>query len=306
LTNPKARSSRAIALGAALACSATWPGLAGAADAAELFYERALIGAAGARCNLFDSSVAAGLAASTRQARGAALRAGTEPDALEAAEARARARGSSIPCGSPDLAVAAERVRAAFSGYARVGAMDFPGGDRTWRAVRSAPSRVGASWRLSQAAAAPKGAVVFGIAAGEDRAESLTAVAGWPGALAASSARLVMRDPAKAGAPYLDRRARGLAAKAPPRSAARVFLASARAGAPLQLLPSGAGAGAAFRFPAAAAQALQALDPREAVLLELVYPTLQGERVESVPIEVGDFAAAVAFLSARTPGLAAR
>jgi hypothetical protein len=79
----------------------------------------------------------------------------------------------------------------------------------------------------------------------------------------------------------------------------RAFLASARALAAPGLLPAGASTGAAFRFSAAAGAALQQLDPREAMVLELVYPTRDGERVEAIPVEVGDFAAGVAFLSAR-------
>ena len=51
--------------------------------------------------------------------------------------------------------------------------------------------------------------------------------------------------------------------------------------------------------PEAAARALEGLDPREAVTLELVYPTRDGERVESTLLEVGDFAAARAFLAAQ-------
>ena len=51
-----------------------------------------------------------------------------------------------------------------------------------------------------------------------------------------------------------------------------------------------------FAFPAAAAQALEALDPREVVAVEFVYPDRPSERAL---FEVGDFAAGRAFLSAR-------
>ena len=61
-----------------------WPQGARAGGASDLFYERSLMSAAGARCKLFDSGTAAALAASGRQARGAALRAGADPDALDA------------------------------------------------------------------------------------------------------------------------------------------------------------------------------------------------------------------------------
>jgi hypothetical protein len=51
-------------------------------------------------------------------------------------------------------------------------------------------------------------------------------------------------------------------------------------------------------FPAAAANALAALDPREAATVEFLFPSGQGERVEAASIEVGDFAAGRAFLAA--------
>ena len=72
-----------------------------------------------------------------------------------------------------------------------------------------------------------------------------------------------------------------------------------RGTAPVGLLPAGAVVGAAFRFPDSAARALEGLDPREAVVLELVFPTRTGERVDSTLLEVGDFAAGRAFLAAQ-------
>ena len=59
------------------------------------------------------------------------------------------------------------------------------------------------------------------------------------------------------------------------------------------LLPKGSEDGWAFRFPAAAAQALADLDPREAIAVEFLFP---GERVRTAYVEVGDFAAGRAFL----------
>lgn len=286
---------RAAALALLLAASTAAPSLA--AGATELFYERSLMSAAGARCKLFEPSIAAALVASGRQARGAALRGGIDPAALDAAEARARNRAAAASCGSPDLAVAAERVRKGFAGYSRVEIMSFPGDLATWRADRGNAGGAG-EWRLLQTAHAPDGPLAFGIA-GPSGGESLTAVAGWPGALAASGARLVVRDTAKTARPYLDPRRRDLASRTPPRPVTRSFLASARIPAGARLLPRGASVGAAFRFPAAAADALDDLDPREAMVLELVYPTRSGERVEQVPLEVGDFAAGRAFLMAR-------
>jgi hypothetical protein len=51
----------------------------------------------------------------------------------------------------------------------------------------------------------------------------------------------------------------------------------------------------AFRFPAAAADALAGLDPREAVAVEFLFAGDGGESVRTAYAEVGDFAAARAF-----------
>src|SRR5690606_5267831 len=102
-------------LSAALAAA---PGLA-YAQPVDLFYERAVMAAAHERCGLFAPEVATALAAATAQARGAALRGGASRDDLRAVKARAHAMASRTDCASPDLEVAAGRVRGAFSGFAR-------------------------------------------------------------------------------------------------------------------------------------------------------------------------------------------
>jgi hypothetical protein len=61
------------------------------------------------------------------------------------------------------------------------------------------------------------------------------------------------------------------------------------------LKDTGASGGWAFRFPAAAADALAGLDPREAVAVEFLFTGEDGESVRTAYVEVGDFAAARAF-----------
>jgi hypothetical protein len=81
-----------------------------------------------------------------------------------------------------------------------------------------------------------------------------------------------------------------------------VYLAEARF-APDPLLVDESLKGAiAYRFPAAAAKALAGLDPREAVEVEFVFSgssrTGGRDTVRRAYVEVGDFAAGRAFLSA--------
>ena len=91
-------------------------GPAGAA-ASEQFYERAVMVAADAQCRLFTPELGSSLAAAEAQARGAALRGGASDTSLDEMEQRARGRVMAAGCGSPDIAVAATRVRQAFAGY---------------------------------------------------------------------------------------------------------------------------------------------------------------------------------------------
>jgi hypothetical protein len=299
--NP-ARASKAVRL-AVLA--ALVPAIAAAAPApaglqpgpGQLFYERTLISAAGARCRLFAPEVAAALSASTLQARNAAMRSGADRASLAAVDKRARDKAATTACNSPDLALVGERVKSGFAGYAKLTSMSFPGDLASWKADRGGTSRNPPPWRLSQSARAPQGPVTFGLVS-DVSGEALIAVAGWPGALAASGARIVVRDLAKSPMPYIDKRRNDLAGRTAPRSVTTAYLASGRSPAPAALLPAGALSGAAFRFSPAVVRALEGLDPREALVLELVYPTRDGERLEAVALEVGDFAAGRAFLMA--------
>lgn len=247
---------------------------------------------AGARCRLFTPPVAAALSAARIQARGAALRGGASEAQVDAAEDGARAKAEAAACNSPDLALAAARVRAGFKGYAQLQRMSFPGTVGAWAADRTPGPR----WRLGEDA---PGGVRFGLIEGADGREGLAAF--WPGTTArgASALRLVLRDASRARSPYLDLRRRGLAGRLPPRALTTSLLAGWREAAPESVGVPHTRGGTLFRFPAGAAEALAGLDPREAVALELVFPTSAGERTATTLMEVGDFAAGRAFLAAR-------
>ena len=79
------------------------------------------------------------------------------------------------------------------------------------------------------------------------------------------------------------------------RSASRVFNAEALSPAGSDLRAPGQASAWAFRFPAAAAQALANLDPREAVAVEFVFAGNGPDQVRTAYVEVGDFAAGQAF-----------
>lgn len=282
-------------MGLSLAAAIAAPGLAHA-QPADLFYERTVMNAADARCNLFTPELGAALAASAAQARGAALRAGIPPQTLRAIEASARSKAAQAGCASPDIALAAGRVKTAFSGYAKITRLTYPGDIAPWRADRAGGRT--SSWRLSQDTSFGPDQLSFGLA-GRDGPGALVAVARFADGAQPYAARLLLRDGTRSSQPYLDRWGAGstarlpLARRLPPGSALKAYQASARSPAGQDLLPRDAKSGWAFRFPDAAAIELGRLDPREAVAVEFLFP---GDIVRRAYVEVGDFAAGRAFL----------
>lgn len=278
-----------------LAAAAAAPGIAHA-QPADLFYERAVMAAADERCGLFTPEVGAALAAGAAQARGAALRAGTAPDVLLRTRREAKAKAAAIDCRSPDLAVAAGRVRAAFSGFSRITRLTYAGDVAGWAADRTVNRT--ARWQLSQEVSFGADRMAFGLV-GLEGPGALIAVARFADGEEPYAARLVLRDQARDAHPYLARFSRGstaglpLAQRLPPPGAQKTYAAAARAPAGPDLLPRNAASGWAFRFPDAAAADLAALDPRESVAVDFLFP---GDVVRRAYVEVGDFAAGCAFL----------
>ncbi len=268
------------------------PGMAVAQRPTDLFVERTATIVAGYRCGLFTTQVAAALAASAQQARGAALRAGSDQKTLKALENDARYRAARLDCKSPQVLNAAARVREAFAGYERITRMIYPGDVANWRADRGTGKA--ARWRLAQEVRFGADRMTFGLA-GWEGANGLVAVSTFSDGRTPYAARLILRDGAKTLGPYLvvTGGASRLSRKLPPRAATRGYLAEARSGAGADLLPKDIKVGWAFRFPASAAQALAELDPREAIAVEFLF---SGERVRTAYVEVGDFAAGRAFL----------
>jgi len=289
------RGGMAQAWAAALALTAASPALG--QSAADLFYQRAVMSAADAACHLFAPDVAASLAASLAQAHGAALRSGLDGASLDAVAARASGAVRAAGCASPAIAAAAQEVRGAFAGYAHLDRMDFPGELGSWTAERPAADGA-AHWRVVQRDRFGWDVLQFGLAGhGDER--PLMGVASFADGAQPYGARLVLRDTSVTSGPFLDPREADISGRIPidgrlpPRSATRVFNAEAMSPAGGDL--AGADGGWAFRFPAAAAEALAGLDPREAVAVEFLFPGDDGDGVRTAYVEVGDFAAARAF-----------
>ncbi|WP_439475995.1 hypothetical protein [Brevundimonas sp.] len=271
---------------AALAAAAVLglPNIA-SAEAADTYYERAFVVAADARCNLFAPQIGAALHAATAQARGAALRSGAGEAELAAAAARARARAGAVSCADPQLATVRARVDGAFAGWLRTPRMVFPGARRSWIANRV--SSTDANWRLQQMSVVGASPVAFGYA-GKGDAPGLTAVVSFVGRSRPYAARIVLRDPVRVPRPWLA--GDGLA----PVSAQASLWATGVSPADQTLLAEGRRAGEAWRFPAAAAAALERLDPRETFAIEFHF---RDGSVATAKFEAGDFTAGRAFLA---------
>ena len=257
-----------------------------AGDLLGVVYERTLMREAGTRCKLFDPRLQTALAAGALQARTAALRAGAADSSVESLEAKAHARAAAVPCGSPDLRIAAQRVRAAFMGWSRQATLALPGARGGWRARRW-PDRPGAFWALESSGAVGGRRFTMGlrVAGRSDGPSEFVVEVADPRAGGAWTARLVTRDPARAPQPYL------APGGQPPPEAERAVTAAGK-------LALDGGTAWRFRFPPAAADALSALDPRENARLELVYAGPTGDRVVSALVEAGDFAVGRAFVNA--------
>lgn len=300
----KSRRSRILRLVTAAGLIAVPATPALAQSAAQLFYERTVMTAADSRCRLFDRPTASALQAGASQARGAALRAGSTSRELRDIQRRAQSKAAGVACTSPDLTLAAGRVRTGFAGYARLQKMSYPGDTAAWEADRAVSARMN-MWGLSQTVRFGYDRMTFGIAAGPTQAPALTAMATFADGAAPYAARLVLRDTQRVGEAYLDKRdadAKGripLASRLPPGGATTAFSAEARDAAPRDLLPADLKSGWSFRFPLAASEALAQLDPREAAAVEFLFANRSGgDTVRRAYLEVGDFAAGRAFLRA--------
>lgn len=277
--NASAAKAALIAAAVLATPAAAWAG------PGDLYYERAFVVAADARCGLFEPPIESALTVAAAQARGAALRAGAVEADLRAVAERARVRAAAVPCRDPQLAVVRARVDRAFSGWARTPRMTFPGKRLPWVADRAAWSRPG--WRLKQVSRTGAAPVTFGYA-GADETSALTAVVSFVGKSRPYAARLVFRDEARAPRAWVT--GDGL----PPAASRASVWATGVEAADSALLEEGRRLGEAWRFPASAADRLARLDPREAFLVEFHF---RDGSIARARFEAGDFAAGRAFMA---------
>ncbi|MBL8530634.1 MAG: hypothetical protein JNK94_02775 [Hyphomonadaceae bacterium] len=248
------------------------------------FVERQALLEIDGRCHLLEAGPRTALQAGAAQARGALLRAGWTLTRMNDLESAVRAAARERSCDDARTRAAAAEARGAYADWATASVMDFPGLRRSWTARRT----VGANgWRLSQTIDAPL-AAVFGVREFSGPQQLALIVPGEH----AGGVQISLRDSARASAASLDLTARmayGLEAGAPALGApARSFPATRRVERLMGRVQT------VYIFPNEAFSALLQLDPRESVVLRMAGPAPR-----TLYVEVGDVAAARAFLTLR-------
>ncbi|ANP44903.1 hypothetical protein [Candidatus Viadribacter manganicus] len=272
----------ALVSGTASVASATEP------NARTAFVERRGLLEADAQCRLFTPEIRSALGVGLAQARGALLRSGwTSANVRELEDAAvSAARGRS--CGDQRTATAAADARRAFSSWINVGAMDFPGWGRSWRARRAVDT---SGWRLSQVIDAPLVAN-FGVRQRGELQRLTLAIPVARNETGPASAQLILRDSARVAVREValtQRISQGLEAGLPAPGTS-LTIPSTRTTERVDNQQF-----VVFTFPDTAFRDLVTLDPRETVEIRLQ----SGRSSQRLLVEVGDVAAARAFLTIR-------
>jgi hypothetical protein len=258
------------------------------ADARTAFVERRGLLEADAQCSLFTPTIRSALSVGVAQARGSLLRAGWSSARLRELEAAAIDAARRRACNDARTATAASDARRAFSSWINVASMEFPGWDRIWRASRVIDD---SGWRLSQFIDGPV-AATFGVRQRGDVQRLTLTLPLARGQEAPANAQLILRDASRAAVREVTlpaRMSQGLEAGLPS-PAATANIPSVRT-----IERSNGQQFAVFTFPDTAFRDVVTLDPRETVEIRLE----SGRTTQRLLVEVGDVAAARAFLTIR-------
>jgi hypothetical protein len=256
-------------------------------NAREAFVERRGLIEIDTQCRVLEHSIRDALQVGLAQARGSLLREGWSNAQVRNLEQSVVSAAQSRQCNDARSRQAIANANRSFASWANAATMEFPGWERDWIARRS-----NEGWRLSQVIDAPLTAT-FGIRQQATTQRLTLTVPLARGAIAPTSARLILRDQSRARSVEISlpqRVAYGLAAGEPPAIAQR-RVPSTRA---IERLDAGRSQ-VAFTFPDDAFRDLLALDPRETVAIEIQ----NGRATQRLLVEVGDIAAARAFLTLR-------
>ena len=281
-------------------------------DAEQAFLERTSLKAADDKCAYFTELERSALTAGQLQSRGELLRSGVfTREAIDEAAAEVQRYANSQPCGQSDFIAARAHLKNAFEAFVGTMVMDYPGLIAEWNASRSRWD----TWRIVQNGSTQSYLFQFGLLApllpDPDEFDAtfsrpldaplrsdpydlsleliLTGDKAPP-----SLARILIRDPVKAPEPWLGSLFSD-EIKPPPIGLTRAYWASARE---LITDEKSGERKLRFKFSPEATAAIERLDPREQFEIAVLPNARSGEsQPEILTIEVGDFAAAHAFVT---------
>jgi hypothetical protein len=242
-----------------------------------IYGERVAMRALDQRCNLLTAGPRRALSGFTGQARGAALRAGSQVSQLNLISRQAISAVATKSCADPNVTAEAARVIAAHKGWRTQMTAVYPGIVRQWRVDRSGLD----SWRAVQELGG-------GVRAGfVGTGQTLAFAVETPDATAAG-ARLFLRDASRLGAP-----AAGQRLAVPLRIGTTTHVAAARRPANTKVrIGTPSRAGTMLIFSDDATREVLIADPRDSFEVEITNRTGQ---ITRVIVEVGDIIAAFAF-----------
>jgi hypothetical protein len=253
------------------------PALAQLSPLERIYGERVAMRALDQRCNLFASGPRRALGGFTAQARGAALRAGSQAPNLNLISAQATQAAANKSCIDPAVRAEAARVIAAHKGWRSQMNAHYPGVAREWRVDRSGLD----SWRAVQETGG-------GIRAGFIGNGTTLAFAIETPDVNAAGARLFLRDVSRLGAP-----AAGQRLAVPLRVGTTTHVAAARRPANTKVrIGTPSRTGTMLIFPDDTTRAVLIADPRDSFEIEITSRTGQ---ITRIIVEVGDIVAAFAF-----------
>lgn len=250
--------------------------------------ERLAISAADKTCNLFSEGERFALASGIYQAEGELLRAGKSRAEMQRLAAQVTGHAQGLGCNNAEVVSVAATVRDSYRQFARTNFLEYPSPRSTWGASRSEHDR----WAASQTDKTT--GVVFGLRRIPGKPDqSRLAVAMPARGVTPAAAQLVFRDPEKMSEPWLGSLSGKSDRLAPaPRGASRIAWAGKvmsgrnEVGDPIWI----------FNFDAGVIDALEQLDPREAIQVNfLPAPRAKDQATRSIIFEIGDFRAARAF-----------
>ena len=264
------------------------PAMADPAALRRTWLERVAISAADETCHLFSEGECLALRSGLYSAEGELLRAKTNPAEMKRLSAQVSAHAKSLGCGHPEVVAVSATVRNSYRQFAKITYLEYAATRSTWGASRSEHDR----WAVSQTD--KTSGLMFGLRRVPGKPDETRLVVAMPAAgVTPASAQLIFRDPEKLPEPWLGSLS-GANAKlaAAPRSVAhiewagKVMSAKDEVGNPIWI----------FAFNASAIDALEQLDPREAVQVSLNPAARAKEQTsKQITFELGDFRAARAF-----------